>query len=53
MDATHTTANRSQCPKTKNAEDAHASSERIGNPIDKNEEKISIKIVSHLLSFSF
>ena len=53
MDATHATANRSQCPKTKNAEDAHASSERIGNPIDKNEEKISIKIVSHLLSFSF
>ena len=52
-DATHATANRSQCGKTKHVEDCHASSERIGNQIDKNEENISIKIVSHLLSFSF
>ena len=46
MDATHATASRSQCPKTKNSDDCHASSERIGIPIDKNEENISIKIVS-------
>ena len=52
-DATHATANRSQCGKTKHVEDCHASSERIGNQIDKNEENISIKIVSHFLSFSF
>ena len=53
MDATHATANRSQCPKTKNGEDCHASSEHIANPIDKNEENISIKIVSQILSFLF
>ena len=53
VDATHATANRSQCPKMKNGEDCHASSERIGNPIDKNKENISIKIVSQILSISF